>query len=111
MGIVTSRFASPVPPLVTIASQVHDACSTASRIGFDSSFTTTEKRMEWPARWKRSRINFPDSSVSGVRLSEIVITPHFTEVGACSLCFFGTAMIRMVEKTGARLKVPVPYQP
>ena len=43
--------------------------------------------------------------------TEIVITPHFTKVGACSLCFFGTAMIRMVEKTGARLKVPVPYQP
>src|SRR2546427_4955936 len=107
VGIVTSRFPIPVPPFVTIASQVHDACSTASRIGFDSSFTTTEKRMEWPARWKISRINLPDSSVSGVRLSEIVMTPHFTDAGACSLCFLGTAMVRIAEKTEARLKVPV----
>src|SRR6267143_7232277 len=45
-GIVTSRFPIPVPPFVTITSQVHEACSTASRIGFDSSFTTTEKSTE-----------------------------------------------------------------
>ena len=41
VGIVTSRFARPVPPFVTIASHVHEACSTASRIGFASSLTTT----------------------------------------------------------------------
>src|SRR5437879_11620266 len=41
VGIVTSRFPIPVPPFVTIASQVHDACSTSSAIDFDWSFTTT----------------------------------------------------------------------
>src|SRR5204862_479922 len=85
VGMVTSRFASPVPPLVTMASQVQDACSTASRMAFGSSFTTAVKSTEWPDFWNRSRISLPDSSVCAVRLSEIVITAHFTEAGAPSI--------------------------
>ncbi len=34
----------------------------------------------------------PESSVSGVRLSELVMTPHFTEAGAWSLWFVWTGM-------------------
>src|SRR2546426_1100687 len=91
-AMVTSRGASPVPPFVMIASQVQEACSTASTICFASSFTITWKRPVCPDRRRRARTSFPDSSVSGVRLSEIVMTPHFTDAGACSLCFCGTAM-------------------
>src|SRR5947208_1348390 len=98
VGMVTSRFASPVPPLVTMASQVQEACSTESRMAFGSSFTTAVKSTEWPDFWNRSRISLPDSSVCAVRLSEIVITAHFTEAGAPSLCFFGTAIANL-EKT------------
>src|SRR5947199_1222541 len=98
VGMVTSRFDSPVPPFVTMASQVQDACSTASRMAFGSSFTTAVKSTEWPDFWNRSRISLPDSSVCAVRLSEIVITAHFTEAGAPSLCFFGTAIANL-EKT------------
>jgi hypothetical protein len=64
----------------------------------------------WPAFWRRLRINVPDSSVSGLRLSEIVITPHVTDEGACSLCFRGTAIARL-EKTEASLKVRDVMQP
>src|SRR5213080_2635320 len=43
-AMVTSRGASPVPPFVIIASQVQEACSTASTICFASSFTIAWKR-------------------------------------------------------------------
>src|SRR5437763_1937292 len=98
VGMVTSRFDSPVPPFVTMASQVQDACSTASRMAFGSSFTTAVKSTEWPDFWNRSRFSLPDSSVCAVRVSETVITVHFAEAGATSLCFFGTAIANL-EKT------------
>src|SRR5213594_4184180 len=107
-AIVTSRGARPVPPFVMIASHVHEACSSASTICFTSSFTITWKRTACPDRRRRSRISLPDSSLSGIRLSEIVMTPHFTDAGACSLCFCGTAIGRTQRKTSVGLKVRCP---
>src|SRR5207247_11039610 len=98
VGMVTSRFDSPVPPFVTMASQVQDACLTASRMAFGSSFSTAVRSTACPAFLNRSRISLPDSSVCAVRLREIVLTAHFTEAGAPSLCFFGTAIANL-EKT------------
>ena len=49
-------------------------------------------------------MSFPDSSVSAVRLSETVTMPHFTDAGACSLCFAGTDMEEMRREDRRRSK-------
>ena len=49
-------------------------------------------------------MSLPDSSESAVRLSETVTMPHFTDAGACSLCFAGTDMDAMRREDRRRSK-------
>src|SRR5687768_10991777 len=91
---VESRDVMPVPPVMMMTCT--DASDAASRMirctSVGSSRTMLEPTTWWPAAVRRSRINAPLVSVSGVFVSEIVKTQHPSAFGAVALCSSGVAL-------------------